>query len=106
MSDALTLELQGCRDDLTVVARRQGWMLVALTVVAALLAVLAVIGTVAVVRFQARDEAIAAAVRNNNQLLCPTIRQLASTEPPRTTPAGKSSQEEFARLMRSPEYNC
>lgn len=104
--DGVTVELADVRTALDTVAARQGWIVIALGVVALLLAAAVTVGTVAVARFQASDQAIRSAVQDNNQILCPAIRQLASTEPPRTTPAGDAQAEEFARLMRSPEYNC
>lgn len=104
--DEVRGEIAGARTSLDRVGDRQWWIVVALGVIAVLLALLTTAVIVATVRFSASDQAIRTAVRNNNQLLCPTIRQLASTDPPRTTAAGRASQEEFARIMRSPEYNC
>jgi hypothetical protein len=97
--DQLTAELQAVRTSLLIVdsrltrQTRVSWTAIAVGIVVAL-----VLGFTVVDNHRS--------IVANNQLLCPLIGILASTEPPRTTPAGKQMAHEAGGLLRSPAYNC
>lgn len=47
-----------------------------------------------------------ATVKAQTDLLCPSVGILASTEPPRTTPAGREQAEAARRLVDGPAFEA
>lgn len=45
-------------------------------------------------------------VTTQNDALCPVIRILTSTDPPRTTPAGQAQEARIRAVTERPDYPC
>jgi|SRR6187549_2520506 len=104
--DELNTNLVALRRDLGVVGRRQDRMTGVGVVLAVIGLIVILLGAAALTQLYTSDERIQSRIEQNNQLICPVIGILASTDPPRSTEAGRAAAAKAQGLYRNPQFGC
>lgn len=97
--DRLTNQFARVEPGLAAVRRR-------LTIVIVSAVVLGAIAFFAVVLIAFQVRASQTAIDDSIGTMCPVIRILASTDPPRTTPAGRDQVRRILAETQRPDYPC
>lgn len=84
---------------LNEVSKRLGIAIVAGVIVASL-ALVSVLAIGLLIRGNSAD------IDAQNKVICPAVKILASTDPPRTTPAGQKQAEDAQRVLRGPAFEA